>query len=73
MATEGAAEALIAAQLGHHRDGSPLILVPTAWPGLVGRMYAWGARNVEVHLAQVRGRFEGFDGVVIPTFMPETG
>jgi hypothetical protein len=26
-----------------------------------------------VHLCQVRGEFQGFNGVSMPTFMPETG
>lgn len=71
--TEDAAAALILAELNHHRGQSPVWLVPADCGGLVRRMYDWGAKNVEIHFAQVRGRFDGFDGVVLPTFMPETG
>jgi predicted N-acetyltransferase YhbS len=71
--TEADAAALIAAQLDHHRGRRPVFLVPVECPDLVKQLYAWGARNCEIHFAQVRGKFEGFDGVVMPTFMPETG
>ena len=50
-----------------------MFLVPVDRPELVRRMYEWGAKNVEIHFCQVRGHFEPFDGVVMPTFMPETG
>jgi len=73
MMDEEAAVDLLAAQLIHHRGRSPVVLVPTAWPGLMRKMYDWGARNVEVHVTQARGRFEEYSGVVVPTFMPETG
>jgi len=75
MANEEAATALLAAQVAYHRalGRTPMVLVPTWWPGLVEKAYARGLRNVEVHVAQVRGTFEGWDGVVVPTFMPETG
>ena len=75
MANQASAAALLAAQVAYHRalGRTPMVLVPTWWPGLVSRAYAWGLRNVEVHVAQVRGKFDGWDGVVIPTFMPETG
>jgi GNAT superfamily N-acetyltransferase len=65
--------ALIAAELNHHRGRRPVFLVPVQCGDLVQTLYRWGARNCELHLAQVRGRFAGFHGVVMPTFMPETG
>ena len=67
------AEALILAELRHHRGRRPVFLVPADRPRLVRRMYELGARNLEIHFCQVRGRFDPFDGVVMPTFMPETG
>jgi GNAT superfamily N-acetyltransferase len=70
--TEDGAAALILAELNRHRGRSPVWLVPADCGGLVQRMYAWGAKNVEIHFAQVRGRFDGFHGIVLPTFMPET-
>lgn len=35
--------------------------------------HGWGARNVETHLFQVRGEFQPFAGVSLPSFLPETG
>jgi GNAT superfamily N-acetyltransferase len=72
MTSDDAAISLIAAELDHHRGGSPVFLIPTNSPAVVSRMYEWGARNVEVHVAQVLGNFPGFDGIAMPTFMPET-
>jgi GNAT superfamily N-acetyltransferase len=70
--SDAVAEALILAELRHHRGRRPVFLVPADRPQLVRRMYDLGARNLEIHFCQVRGRFEPFDGVVMPTFMPET-
>jgi hypothetical protein len=39
----------------------------------VQQCYAWGARNVEMHLASVLGHAPPMRGVTFPTFMPETG
>jgi hypothetical protein len=36
-------------------------------------MYDWGARNCELHLCQVRGEFQPFRGISMPSFLPETG
>lgn len=71
--TEGAALALIAAELDHHRGGRPVLLVPVDCHHMVSTLYQWGARNCEIHFAQVRGTFHGFHGISMPTFMPETG
>jgi GNAT superfamily N-acetyltransferase len=71
--TQADAAALILAELNHHRGRRPVFLVPAECDQLVRQLYAWGARNCEIHFAQVRGRFDGFHGVVMPTFMPETG
>lgn len=71
--TEEAALALIAAELDQHRGGQPILLVPVECHHMVSRLYQWGARNCEIHLAQVRGAFDGFHGISMPTFMPETG
>jgi GNAT superfamily N-acetyltransferase len=72
MYTEEAARALIAAQLDHNRGRSPVFLIPLEYPNLVKTMYDWGAKNVEIHFAQVRGAAKAFSGIVMPTFMPET-
>ncbi len=70
---EQEAAALIYAQLDRHRGRSPVFLVPVTCSRLVAQVYAWGARNCELHLAQVRGACPPFGGVTLPTFMPETG
>ena len=71
--TEAAAAALIAAELDHNRGRQPVFLVPVESAGLVRQLYDWGAKNCEIHFCQVRGHFHPFQGVVMPTFMPETG
>jgi GNAT superfamily N-acetyltransferase len=63
---------LILAELNHNRGRSPVFLIPVDRPALVRRMYAWGARNCEIHFHQALGDFAPFTGVVMPTFMPET-
>jgi ribosomal protein S18 acetylase RimI-like enzyme len=72
-AEEGAA-ALIHAELNrHHRGRQPVFLVPVTRANLVQRLYGWGAKNCEIHFAQVRGAWTEPTGVVMPTFLPETG
>jgi GNAT superfamily N-acetyltransferase len=74
MRDEETAAGLISYQLDrHHRGGSPTFLVPAEAAGVVKQMYALGAKNTEVHVCQVRGEFQAFRGVSMPTFMPETG
>jgi hypothetical protein len=50
-----------------------VFLVPAVCQQLVETLYGWGARNCELHFAQIRGHFEPPTGIVMPTFMPETG
>jgi len=73
MRDEATAAALIAAQLDHHRGRSPVFLVPCQASHLVQTLYRWGVRNCELHFAQVRGAFRTPTGLIMPTFMPETG
>jgi hypothetical protein len=73
MADEEAALGLIAAEAARFAGRSPLFLVPAGAKGLVQKLYALGARNCELHLGQVRGQGKAAEGVVMPTFMPETG
>lgn len=73
MQTQDDALALISAQLHHHAPGNPVILVPARAADLVASLYRAGARNVELHAAQVRGTGREPDGIVIPTFLPESG
>jgi hypothetical protein len=67
------AAALIAAELQHHAGRTPLFLVPADREKLIRTIYGWGGRNIELHVVQCRGDFMPFDGISMPTFMPETG
>jgi GNAT superfamily N-acetyltransferase len=70
--TEGQAAALIA-RSAHRYGGSYVIaVVPAHCAELVRQMYDWKARNCELHLCQVRGEFQPFRGVSMPTYMLET-
>ncbi len=71
--SEEDAAALILSELDQHRGRSPVFLVPVDWPKLVRLLYDWGARNCELHFCQVRGEFQPFQGINMPTFLPETG
>ena len=70
--TEVDAIALIARELQHHRGRAPVALIPMDKQQLVRQMYAWGARNCEMHFCQVRGPMQPFAGVNMPSFLPET-
>lgn len=70
---ETAALALILQATEYYRGAVPLLVVPMDKPAMVHTLYAWGARNVETHLFQVRGEFQPFNGVNLPSFLPETG
>jgi hypothetical protein len=73
MREDVVALALIHAQLAHRRGTSPVFLVPTHEAALVAELYGWGCRNVELHFAQVRGASMPPDGVIMPSFLPESG
>ena len=73
MRTEEQAAALVAKALDRHAGQTVVFLVPVLCGGLVRRMYGWGARNCELHFCQVRGEFQPFAGVNMPSFLPETG
>jgi GNAT superfamily N-acetyltransferase len=71
--TDSIATRLIRSELDHHRGRTPVFLIPVDHPELVSAMYALGAKNCEIHFAQVRGAWTPPQGVVMPTFLPETG
>jgi GNAT superfamily N-acetyltransferase len=73
MRTDLTAAALIHAQLNSLAGASPACLVPTSRPELARQLYKWGMRNSELALFQSRGAAAPFNGVMIPSFMPETG
>lgn len=71
--TERATLALLLQATERFRGEVPLFVVPMDKRELVETLYDWGARNVETHLFQVRGAFQPFNGVNLPSFLPETG
>ena len=64
---------LLARGADYYRGSAALAVIPMRMRKLVELMYTWGAVNVETHLFQVRGEFYGFNGVNLPSFLPETG
>lgn len=71
--TEGQAAALIRHELNRYRGRAPVWLVPSRRRELVDAMYALGAKNCDLHASQVLGEEYPQNGIVLPTFMPETG
>lgn len=71
--TDEAALALLYAQLQANRGRTPVFLLPVTRTPLVQTAYSWGARNCELHFAQVRGTWHEPTGIVFPTFLPESG
>ncbi len=64
--------ALLLTQLNLYPGPSPLFLVPSEFPELTQALYALGARNHEIHLAQSLGPPPKRRGLSLPTFLPET-
>jgi ribosomal protein S18 acetylase RimI-like enzyme len=71
--SEKATLALLLQATERFRGQVPLFVIPMDKRELVETLYDWGARNVETHLFQVRGKFQPFNGVSLPSFLPETG
>jgi GNAT superfamily N-acetyltransferase len=69
---EEAAAALLLAELNVNAGRTPVFLLPVEQGGLVRLAYSLGARNCEIHFAQVLGDAPPFRGVTMPTFLPET-
>ena len=73
MRSSEAAIALLQAELNVNAGRSPVFLAPVTEVALVKQAYAWGARNCELHFAQVRdGMHPRVNGITMPTFMPES-
>ena len=66
------AAALLHKTLDHQPGRKRVWLVPCNRRELIDTCYSWGARNCELHLAQVIGEAQPLSGVVLPSFMPET-
>jgi hypothetical protein len=71
--TPDEAASLLLAELNRCRGRTPLFLVPAQCAPLVEQMYRWGARNCEIHFSQVRGQCPPLRGILLPTFLPESG
>jgi GNAT superfamily N-acetyltransferase len=71
-ADEETAAALLWRVLDGLRGKTLVFLVPCAAANLVRTAYSWGARNVELHVAQSTAPVSSAQGIVFPTFMPET-
>ena len=71
-ADEETAIALLWKALDYQRGKALVFLAPCAASKLVRTAYTWGARNVELHVAQSTAPFAGAKGIVFPTFLPET-
>jgi GNAT superfamily N-acetyltransferase len=71
-ADEASGAALLWRALDARRGSRAVFLVPCAAAGLVRTLYGWGARNVELHAAQILGPVPSGRGWVFPTFLPET-
>ena len=65
--------ALIKAELSRFEGAQPIFLIPATETALTKELYALGARNCELHVAQVRGESKVPTGIVMPSFLPESG
>ena len=70
---EEIAIALIRKEIERFKGTWVLFSIPMEKRKMVEQMYAWKAINVETHLKEVWGEFPGFNGVSMPSFLPETG
>tara|TARA_R110002096_G_scaffold44488_13_gene119564 strand:- start:2917 stop:3843 length:927 start_codon:yes stop_codon:yes gene_type:complete len=68
-----AAEAMLRTQLDRFRGKTVVFLAPASETDYVAAAYALGARNCELHLGQVRGQAQPLSGIVMPSFLPESG
>ena len=71
--SEEIAIALIRKEIERFKGTWVLFSIPMEKRNMVEQMYAWNAINVETHLKEVWGEFAGFNGVSMPSFLPETG
>jgi GNAT superfamily N-acetyltransferase len=71
--TEPGMAALIRAALSRFGESQPVFLVPARASELLKTLYGWGAKNIELHVQQVRGPYAPPTGVILPTFLPESG
>ena len=67
------AAALVYHQLQNFAGKKVVCLSPVDQPDLVQALYEMGGRNCEIHFGQVLGDTQPVCGIVMPSFMPETG
>lgn len=72
IADEETALGLLWAGLNLLHGKTYLALAPASASGLVRTLYSWGARNVELHVAQAYGDTPEGKGISFPTFLPES-
>lgn len=70
---ETIAIALIRKEIERFKNTYVLFSIPMDKRKMVEQMYTWHAINVETHLKEVWGEFPGFNGISMPSFLPETG
>jgi len=63
---------LLAAALPVVAGRTALVLVSPAATTVTSLLYAWKARNADIHLLQVRGAYTAPTGVQLMTFLPES-
>ena len=66
------AAALLWRGLDDMRGRSPVFLLPCREAALVRTLYGWGARNIELHVAQSTAPGPEPVGITFPTFLPES-
>lgn len=71
--TEEVAISLIKKEIERFKGTWVLFTVPMEKRRIVEKMYALDAINVETHLKEVWGEFTNFNGISMPSFLPETG
>ena len=59
--------------LDRFRGKCPVFLLPVTAKEAIQTAYSWGARNCEIHFSQCLGKNQPPKGILMPTFMPETG
>ncbi|TWT51885.1 hypothetical protein KOR42_33590 [Thalassoglobus neptunius] len=68
-----AAARLISRSLDRYRGSSVVVLIPSNDPSLIQSMYQLGGKNCELHFGQSLGDAPTINGVVVPSFLPESG
>jgi GNAT superfamily N-acetyltransferase len=69
---EETAMCLLVSHLMLYPGRTPVFLVPPTATSMTRKLYAWGARNCELHFQQVRGDHAPTQGILMPTFLPES-